>query len=79
MRSTSRRKKLDAAPSGGHDLAVEKHDLAVEKHELELLAEFVRHDSVASLAGAIAYRLGGDASEKDLIASADLGASRRKD
>lgn len=72
MRSTSRRKKLDAAPSGGHDLAV-------EKHELELLAEFVRHDSVASLAGAIAYRLGGDASEKDLIASADLGASRRKD
>ena len=36
----------------------------------------MRHDSVASLAGAIADRLGGEVSDKDLIASADLGSRR---
>ena len=43
--------------------------------ELGLLAEFMRHDTVASLAGAIAARLGGKALDKDLIADADLGSS----
>jgi len=72
MQSTIKRNKVDATPVGGHNVSV-------EPHELELLDEFVRHDSVASLAGAIAERLGGDASDKDLIASADLGTGRRKD
>jgi len=44
--------------------------------ELALLAEFIGHDTVASLAGAIAERLGGEALDKDLIADADLGSSR---
>jgi hypothetical protein len=47
--------------------------------ELALLAEFMRHDSVAALAGAIAERLGGTVREKDLIAGADLGSRRDKD
>jgi hypothetical protein len=38
-----------------------------------LLAEFVRHRTVASLAGAIAGRLGGDVRAADLIAEAGLG------
>ena len=46
--------------------------------ELALFAEFVRHDSVASLAAAIAERLGGDVRDQDLIACADLDVSRRK-
>jgi hypothetical protein len=45
-----------------------------EQSELALLAEFVRHDSVAALAGAIAERLGGTVHERDLIAGADLGS-----
>ena len=45
--------------------------------ELALLAEFMRHDTVASLAGAIAERLGGKALDKDLIADADLGCGPR--
>jgi hypothetical protein len=44
--------------------------------ELALLAEFMRHDSVASLASEIAGRLGVNMREKDLIAAADLGESR---
>ena len=47
-----------------------------EKSELELLAEFMRHDSVASLAGDIAERLGVDVRGDDLIAAAGLGGSR---
>ena len=49
---------------------------ANEQAELALLAEFMRHDSVASLAGAIAARLGGNVRETDLIARADLAPSR---
>ncbi|HZZ61836.1 MAG TPA: hypothetical protein VFE63_11770 [Roseiarcus sp.] len=44
------------------------------ENEIALLAEFMRHDSVASLAGAIAARLGGKARQADLIARADLDA-----
>ena len=43
-----------------------------EENEIALLAEFMRHDLVASLAGAIAARLGGKARQADLIARADL-------
>ena len=46
-----------------------------ETRELALLAEFMRHDSVASLANEIAERLGANVRDKDLIAAADLGAS----
>jgi hypothetical protein len=52
---------------------------ASEERELALLAEFVRHDSVAALAGAIAGRLGEKARKADLIAEAGLGSRRRKD
>ena len=48
-----------------------------ETRELALLAEFVRHDSVASLANQIAERLGPNVRGKDLIAAAELGANLR--
>ncbi len=51
-----------------------RRDATDERRELALLAEFNRHDSVASLAGAIAARLGGNAREEDLIACASLGS-----
>ncbi len=51
---------------------------ANEQDELALLAEFMRHDSVASLAGAIATRLGGNARKTDLIARADLDPRRSR-
>jgi hypothetical protein len=47
-----------------------------EQSELALLAEFMLHRSVDSLAAAIAARLGADVQYKDLIASADLGPRR---
>jgi hypothetical protein len=47
-----------------------------ETRELALLAQFMQHDSVASLANAIAERLGGNVRSADLIASAGLGAGR---
>jgi hypothetical protein len=49
---------------------------ADEGRELALLAEFMRHDSVASLASEIAERLGASMRGKDLIAAADLGENR---
>jgi hypothetical protein len=48
-----------------------------ERSELALLAEFIRADSVASLAGDIAERLGAGARGDDLIAAAGLGLHRR--
>jgi len=48
-----------------------------ERRELALLAEYMRADSVASLAGDIAERLGADLGGDDLIAAAGLGANRR--
>jgi hypothetical protein len=50
--------------------------LTDEERETALLAEFKRHDSVASLAGAIAKRLGGKDRDADLIAGAGLGPTR---
>ena len=47
-----------------------------EGSELVLLAEFMRADSVASLAGDIAERLGADLRGDDLIAAAGLGGKR---
>ncbi len=47
-----------------------------EEREKALLAEFTRHDSVASLAGAIAGRLGGNARKEDLVARAGLDSTR---
>jgi hypothetical protein len=43
---------------------------ADEEHELALLTQFMRHDSVASLAEAIAARSDGGMSPEDLIATA---------
>jgi hypothetical protein len=48
-----------------------------ETRELALLAEFMRHESVSSLANQIAERLGANVRGKDLIAAAELGASLR--
>ena len=48
-----------------------------ERRELTLLAEFMRHNSVASLAGDIAERLGADARGEGLIAAAGLGDAAR--
>jgi hypothetical protein len=48
-----------------------------ERSELTLLAEFMRNDTVASLAGDIAERLGAEARGDDLIAAAGLGGNRR--
>ncbi len=45
-----------------------------EESELVLLAQFMRHDSVASLANAIAKRTG--VRSRDLIAAAGLDPSR---
>ena len=47
---------------------------AEEERELALLAQFMRHDSVASLAEAIAARSNGSIRAGDLIAAAGLGA-----
>jgi hypothetical protein len=49
---------------------------ADEDRELALLAQFMRHDSVASLASAIAEGLADSARGEDLIAAAGLGSSR---
>lgn len=46
---------------------------ADEQGELALLTQFMRHDSVASLANAIAERLGGVVRGGDLIVAAGLG------
>ena len=46
-----------------------------ETGELALLTQFMRHDTVASLANAIAQRLGGSVRSGDLIAAAGLGLS----
>jgi len=48
-----------------------------ERSELALLAEFMRAESVTSLAGEIAERLGAGARGDDLIAAAGLGRNRR--
>jgi hypothetical protein len=45
-----------------------------EERELELLAQFLRHESVASLADAIAKRTG--LRTRDLIAAAGLDSTR---
>ena len=47
-----------------------------EERELALLAQFMRHDSVAALAKAIAARSGGSMRAGDLIAAAGLGPNR---
>ena len=44
-----------------------------DRLELALLAEFMAHDSVASLAHAIAKRLGGKARAEDLMSAASVG------
>jgi hypothetical protein len=60
-------KRRTAAPDG----RLRSH-ATDEMRELALLAEFMRHDSVASLANEIAERLGASVRSKDLIAAADL-------
>lgn len=46
--------------------------VANEPDEVALIAAFMRHGTVASLARAIAKRLGGRTTEADRIAGADL-------
>jgi hypothetical protein len=48
-----------------------------DRRELALLAEFTRCDSVASLAGAIAERLGRKARSRELIEEAGLAPKER--
>jgi hypothetical protein len=48
-----------------------------EERELALLTQFMRYDSVASLANAIAERLGESARGGDLIVAAGLGLNGR--
>ena len=48
---------------------------ADEEQELALLTQFMRHDSVASLANAIAERSGGSMRGGDLIAAAGISSS----
>ena len=48
---------------------------AEEERELALLAQFMRHNSVASLAKAMAARSGGSMRARDLIAAAGLNSS----
>jgi hypothetical protein len=50
-------------------------EAADDRRELALLAEFMRHNSVGSLAGEIAERLGANVRGEDLIVAADLGAN----
>ena len=61
-------------PTAGLDgrLAAQRAD---ETRELALLAQFMRCDSVASLANAIAERLGDSVQGGDLIVAAGLGLS----
>jgi hypothetical protein len=47
-----------------------------ERRELQLLLEFTNSSSVASLAGAIAARLGRESRSEDLIVEAGLGSER---
>ena len=47
-----------------------------EQRELALLAQFTRHDLVASLAKALAACSGGSMRAGDLIAAAGLGLNR---
>jgi hypothetical protein len=61
-------KPRPADPDGG---------VRAASNEERLLAEFMRHNSVASLAGDIADRLGADARGEDLIAAAGLGDASR--
>ena len=48
-----------------------------EELELALLTQFMRYDSVASLAKAIAERSGGSVGGGDLITAAGLSPTRR--
>ena len=57
-----------ACASQGSDAALSAADMA----ELALLAEFTAHESVGSLARAIAQRLGEATRDEDLIARANL-------
>jgi hypothetical protein len=68
------RNPLRPRVSGARLAARRRH--APAPSELDLLSEFLRHDSVSSLAGAIAGRLGGRIRASDLIAGADLDADR---
>lgn len=70
MQNSTRRKGLSA-------LRREKVG-ADEELESALFAEFTRHGTVASLAGAIAGRLGGRVRDADLMDEAGLHPSRDK-
>jgi hypothetical protein len=69
MQTELKPRPADSAPCAG----LQATD---ERSELTLLAEFMRNDSVASLAGNIAERLGADVRGGDLIAAAGLGGIR---
>jgi hypothetical protein len=67
MRDRLKRKLRIAAP-------LEAGRPADDAREFALLAEFMRHDTVASLAGAIAERLGDNMLDTELISDAGLGS-----
>jgi hypothetical protein len=72
MRNSSKCKRPPLSQRAGRGAADETRELA-------LLAEFLRHDTVASLAGEIARRLGGEARDTDLIAGANLDSRSIED
>ena len=63
---------LDPPAAGDDPIRVHAAD---EEGELALLAQFMRCDSVSSLANAIAERLGDSVRGGDLIVAAGLGLS----
>jgi hypothetical protein len=66
---------VDKAPADANKTFLAR--AAEEQRELALLAQFMRHNSVASLARAIAARSDGSVRAADLIAAA--GLSQRAD
>lgn len=71
--------QIDLKPRPADEGGLAGSQVNEEKSELELLAEFMRNDSVASLAGDIAQRLGVDVRGDDLIAAAGLVGNRGGD
>jgi hypothetical protein len=68
-------RRVDKAPADANKTFLAR--AAEEQRELALLAQFMRHNSVASLARAIAARSDGSVRAADLIAAA--GLSQRAD
>jgi len=67
------------AAGTGEDCRARGGNRLAKARERALLAEFLSHGDVASLARAIARRLGGGVREADLIAGAELETNRKRE